>query len=62
MKQVGYCQLNIKHQAFELAIEFNISAAGIMGIFGPSGSGEGRAEVIELLVRTSRDTLQTPGS
>ena len=40
MKQVGYCQLNIKHQAFELAIEFNILSAGIRGLFGPSGCGK----------------------
>jgi molybdate transport system ATP-binding protein len=40
MKKLGYCQFRIRRDSYQLDIEFDLPATGIMAIYGVSGCGK----------------------
>lgn len=40
MNRSGYCHIRLQRSAFDLNVEFDIPAKGVLGIFGQSGSGK----------------------
>ncbi len=40
MKALGHCGIRLQRSAFKLAVDFDIPAKGVLGIFGHSGSGK----------------------